>query len=67
MMLAPLNQYGGLHFREKDVAALGIQVVPTDPPVKWQLKMMRPGGGNLREDPVKKGHGSREHIISPGV
>jgi hypothetical protein len=54
MMLAPDNQYGGLHFREKDVAALGIQLVPTDPPVTWQLKMTRPGGGNLQEDPVKK-------------
>ena len=33
---------------------LGIEIVPTDPPVKWQLKMTRPGGGNLQEDPVKK-------------
>ncbi|HEV8713432.1 MAG TPA: neuraminidase-like domain-containing protein [Candidatus Binatia bacterium] len=54
MTLAPVNQYGGLHFSQKGVAALGIEVVPTDPPVKWQLKMIRPGGGNLQEDPVKK-------------
>ena len=54
MTLAPVNQYGGLHFSQKDVAALGIEIVPTDPPVKWQLKMTRPGGGNLQEDPVKK-------------
>jgi len=54
MTLAPVNQYGGLHFSQRDVAALGIEVVPTDPPVKWQLKMTRPGGGNLQEDPVKK-------------
>jgi hypothetical protein len=54
MTLAPVNQYGGLHFCAKDVAAVGIEVVPTDPPVKWQLTMTRPGGGNLEEDPVKK-------------
>ncbi len=54
MSLAPVNQYGGLHFNQKDVTAQGIEVVPTDPPVKWQLKMTRPGGGNLQEDPVKK-------------
>ncbi len=52
--LAPVNQYGGLHFSQKDVAAVGIEVVPTAHPVKWQLKMTRPGGGNLQEDPVKK-------------
>jgi hypothetical protein len=40
--------------REKDVAALGIQIVPTDLPIKWQLQMTRPGGGDLQEDPVKK-------------
>ena len=54
MTLARVNQYGGLHCSQKDVAALGIEVVPTDPPVRWQLQMARPGGGNLQEDPVKK-------------
>jgi hypothetical protein len=43
-----------LHFSQKDVAALGIEAPPTDPPVKWRLKMTRPGGGDLEEDPVKK-------------
>ncbi len=52
MTLAPVNQYGGLHFSQKD--NLGIELVPTDPPVKWQIKMTRPGGGNLQEDPVTK-------------
>jgi hypothetical protein len=52
MMLALVNQYGGLHFSQKDV--VGIEIVPTDPPIKWQLTMTRPGGGNLQEDPVKK-------------
>jgi hypothetical protein len=54
MTLAPATQYGGLHFNQKDLTALGIQVVPTAAPVKWQLKMTPPGGGNLREDPLKK-------------
>lgn len=53
MSLAPVNQYGGLHFSQKDVSALGVEVVPTDPAVKWQLKMTRPDGENLGEDPVK--------------
>jgi hypothetical protein len=55
MTLTQVNQYGGLHFGVKgNDTPLGIEIVPTDPPVKWQLKMTRPGGGNLQEDPVKK-------------
>jgi hypothetical protein len=52
--LAQVTQYGGLHFSQKDVSAFGIAIVSTDPPVKWQLKMTRPGGENLQKDPVKK-------------
>lgn len=51
MALARVNQYGGLHFGQK---ATGIDLIPTDPPVKWQLKMSRPGGGNLQEEPLTK-------------
>jgi len=55
MLIAPVEQYGGLHFAQKDVAAMGIEIVPTaNPPVRWQLKMSHPGGGNLQEDPVTK-------------
>ena len=54
LTLARVNQFGGLHFSLKDVAAQGVQITPTDPPVKWNLNMTRPGGGNLQEDPVKK-------------
>ena len=54
MTLTRVNQYGGLHFSEKKVTELGIEVVPTAAAVKWQLTMTRPGGGNLQEDPVKK-------------
>ncbi|MBI2998767.1 MAG: hypothetical protein HYY46_10020, partial [Deltaproteobacteria bacterium] len=53
MTLARVNQYGGLHFSQKDVAAVGIEIVPTGPPVKWQLKMTRPGGGNLQVGEVE--------------
>jgi hypothetical protein len=42
LTLAPVNQYGGLHFSQKD--GLGIEVVLTAPPIKWQLRMTRPGG-----------------------
>jgi hypothetical protein len=52
MTLAPVNQYGGLHFSQKDVASLGVEVVPTDPPVKWQLRMLTPGGDSLQVDDV---------------
>lgn len=50
LTLVPANQYGGLHFSSKDVA---IEITPTDQPVKWQLKMTRPGGGNLQEGEVR--------------
>jgi hypothetical protein len=52
MSLARSNQYGGLHVAQKDVS--DIEIAPTDPPVPWQMKMTRPGGGNLTEDPVKQ-------------
>ena len=52
MVLGKSNTYGGLHFGQKDVA--GVEIVPTDQPVVWNVKVTRPGGGNLIEDPVKK-------------
>jgi hypothetical protein len=54
MVLAKSNTYGGLHIGQKDVAAAGVEIVPTDQPVVWRVKVTRPGGGNLIEDPVKK-------------
>lgn len=54
LTLTSINQYGGLHFSAEDVEALGVEIVPTDTPAKWQLRMTRPGGGNLEVDPVKK-------------
>ena len=56
MTLVKSKQYGGLHFGHKDIAAAGIEMVPTDPPASWSIRMTRPGpgGGNLIEDLVKK-------------
>jgi hypothetical protein len=31
-----------------------VEVVPTDPPVTWRIRITRPGGGNLTEDLVTK-------------
>jgi len=53
MTLAPVNQYGGLYFDQKDVAAEEIKIVPTDPPVTWQLRMTRPDDENLQDMEVE--------------
>ena len=52
MKLARVNQYGGLHFAQKDVAAMGIEVDPASAPLKWILKMTGLGGANLQIDPT---------------
>jgi hypothetical protein len=52
MKLARVSQYGGLHFGQKDISAVGLEIVPNDPPLNWSLKMTRPGGGNLQKDPA---------------
>ncbi|MBC7900712.1 MAG: hypothetical protein H7070_11745, partial [Saprospiraceae bacterium] len=49
-VLAPSSQFGGLHFNVKDDVA--VEVVLTDPPVKWQLKMTGPSPGNLQTEPA---------------
>lgn len=51
MALAPVNQYGGLHFSQKDVAAATpvLQIMPAGPPVTWKLKMT-PLGASLQEE-----------------
>jgi hypothetical protein len=52
--LVPVKEYGGLHFRPKDVVALGVLVAPAARSIKWRLKMTGPGpGGNLRENEVE--------------
>jgi hypothetical protein len=52
--LARVNQYGGLHLGRRNVSALGVEVSPTASPVTWEMRMARPDGGNLQEDPVRK-------------
>lgn len=49
MALTPLKQYGGLHCAHKDIADQSIEIVPTNQPIKWHLKMSRPGG-DLKEE-----------------
>jgi hypothetical protein len=46
MKLTPVNQYGGLHFSQKDVE---VEIDLTASPVKWQLEMSR-SGGNLKQE-----------------
>jgi hypothetical protein len=47
-----MNQYGGLHFSQEDISAHPIDIVPTDPPTKWQIKMTGPNG-SLNPDPAE--------------
>jgi hypothetical protein len=51
--LPKVNQYGGLHFGQQDFSQLQVEVVPTDPPVLWQLKMTGPLGANLQDNEVE--------------
>lgn len=46
LTLTPVDQYGGLHFSQKDVE---IEIDLTAAPVKWQLHMSR-SGGNVPEE-----------------
>jgi hypothetical protein len=50
--LARVNEYGGLHLGQEDISAQPIDIVPTDPPTKWQIKMTGPDG-SLNPDPVE--------------
>jgi hypothetical protein len=52
MSIAKVSQFGGLHFGQRDVSAALIEVAPNGPAVTWQMRMNRPGGGNLQLDPV---------------
>jgi hypothetical protein len=52
LSIAKVSQFGGLHFGQRDVFAAGIEVTPNGPAVTWNLRMTRPGGGNLQLDPV---------------
>ena len=54
LSLARANQFGGLHLGQKDLTELGVEIPPAGPPVDWQFRVTRPGGGNLQKDPVKQ-------------
>jgi hypothetical protein len=40
MTLVKTKQYGRLHFGQKDIAAAGIKMVPTDPPASWSIRVV---------------------------
>ena len=48
MTLTLNNDFGGLHYSEKDVTGLAMEILPTVPPGKWRLKMTGPSGRNLQ-------------------
>jgi hypothetical protein len=49
--LAPVAQYGGLHFGQQSIP---IDLESDDPPTLWKFTMTGPGGGVLTEDAVKR-------------
>ena len=50
IVLARVNQYGGLHVGRADVSALNVTLPPAGPAPTWRIRMTRPGGGNLQPD-----------------
>jgi hypothetical protein len=52
MTLVSVNQYGGLHFSQNPNLSITIDLTATTPS-KWQLTMVRPGGGHLQKDEVE--------------
>ena len=44
--------YGGLHLGQRDVADASVEIAPAGTPATWQIRLTRPGGGNLTPDPV---------------
>jgi hypothetical protein len=44
--------YGGLHLGQRDVADASVEIAPARTPATWQIRLTRPGGGNLTPDPV---------------
>jgi hypothetical protein len=45
--LTPIDEYGGLYFKQKDVFDMGIEIVPANSPVKWTLNLSGPVSGSL--------------------
>jgi hypothetical protein len=54
LALIQAKGYGGLHVGRKDVAATGLEIAPAGPPLVVKIKMTRPTGKNLTEDPITK-------------
>jgi hypothetical protein len=47
--LAKSDRFGGLHFGQQNV-----EIEITSTPVKWRLRVIRPGGGDSQEDAANK-------------
>ena len=52
LTLAAVQEYGGLHFSQKD--GLSLKVEPTGSPVQWKMKMTGSGGGKLKAQEVSE-------------
>ena len=52
MALIQSTTYGGLHLGQRDVANATVEITPTGAPATWQIRLTRPGGGNLTQDPM---------------
>jgi hypothetical protein len=52
MALVQSLTYGGLHLGQREVADAAVEIPPTGAPATWRIRLTRPGGGNLTQDPV---------------
>ncbi len=52
MALVRSVTYGGLHLGQRDVTDAAVEIPPTGAPATWRIRLTRPGGGNLTQDPV---------------
>ncbi|MCK1642484.1 hypothetical protein IVA95_34240 [Bradyrhizobium sp. 157] len=65
LSLVRSNQFGGLHFAQRDSSPDGV-IIESSNPVTWQLAMTRPGGGDLQEDPVTKAMEVEDMVLVVG-
>jgi hypothetical protein len=52
MALVWSKTYGGLHLGQRDVADATVEIPPTGAPATWRIRLTRPDGSNLTQDPV---------------
>jgi hypothetical protein len=54
MTLVRVNQFGALHFNQKDLVPWGTKLAAQGPAEKWNIRIRRDDGTNLQENPVTK-------------